>query len=61
MVQGSGFQNSGHKYFNNMLIGGALGTHPPHKIMQLVQVLQHLYQLIQIIFIIQLHQIILLE
>ena len=25
----TGFTNSGHKYFNNMLIGGALGTHPP--------------------------------
>jgi len=25
----TGFTNSGHKYFNNMLISGVLGTHPP--------------------------------
>ena len=25
----TGFTNSGHKYFNNMLISGATGTHPP--------------------------------
>ena len=25
----TGFTNSGHKYYNNMLISGALGTHPP--------------------------------
>ena len=58
----TGFQNSGHKYFNDMLIGGNKVEHiHQQEIMQLEQVLQHLYQLIQIIFIIQLHQIILLE
>ena len=25
----TGFTNSGHKYYNNMLISGVLGTHPP--------------------------------
>ena len=25
----TGFSNAGHKYFNNMLIGGVTGTHPP--------------------------------